>query len=90
MNVLQNLQGHLSVVQGFSFPLNIPSEFAFLISLGINSHFLEASQDMLSFPKYVVRFLRLFSSGSVLKLYGFCINWKISFIISGSKLFFVL
>ena len=81
--VSQSLQGHLSVVQNFIFSLNIPSEFAFLMSLGINSHILGASEDMLSVPKYTVRFLRLCSFGSFLKLYGFCIMGKVSFIISG-------
>ena len=85
--VLQSLQGHLSVVQNFIFSLNIPNEFALLISLGINSHILGASEDMLSVPKYTVRFLRLCSSGSFLKLYGFCIKWKASFIILGPKSF---
>ena len=56
------------------FSLHIPNEFALLISLGINSHILGASEDMLSVPKYTVRFLRLYSSGSFLKLYGFCIK----------------
>ena len=88
--VLQSLQGHLSVVQNFIFSLNFPSEFAFLVVLGINSHILGASEDILSVPKYTVRFLRLYSSGSFLKLYGFCIKWKVSFIILGPKSFFVL
>ena len=81
--VLQSLQGHLFVVQNFIFSLNIPNELALLMSLGINSHILGASKDMLSVPKYTVRFLRLCSSGLFLKLYGFCIKWKVSFIILG-------
>ena len=88
--VLQSLQGHLSVVQNFIFSLNIPNEFALLISLGINPHILGASEDMLSVPKCTVRFLRLCSSGSFLRLYGFCIKWKVSFIILGPKSCFVL
>ena len=87
IDVLQSLQGHLSVVQNFIFSLNIPNEFALLISLGFNSHIFGASEDMLSVPKYTVRFLRLCSSGSFLKLYGFCIKWKVSFVIFGPKSF---
>ena len=88
--ILQSLQGHLSVVQNFIFSLNIPNEFAHLISLEINSRILGASEVMLPVPKYTVQFLRLCSSGSFLKLYGFCIKWKVSFIILGPKSFFVL
>ena len=68
--VLQSLQGHLTVVQNFIFSLNVPNEFALLISLRINPHILGTSEDMLSVPKYTVRFLRLCSSGSFLKLNG--------------------
>ena len=60
--VLQSLQGYLSVVQNIIFSINVPNEFALLMSLGINSHILGASEDMLSVPKYTVRFLRLCSS----------------------------
>ena len=67
MYVLQSLQGHLSVVHDFIFSLNISNEFALLMSLGTNSHIFGASEDMLSVPKYTVRFLRLCSSGSFLK-----------------------
>ena len=49
--VLQNLQGHLSVVQDFIFSLKIFSNFALLISLGINSHIIGAREDILSVPK---------------------------------------
>ena len=79
MNILQSLQGHSSVVQNYIFPLNIPREFASLMSLGINSHVLGASKDMLSVPKYTVQFLRLCSSGSFLKLHGSCPKWKMPF-----------
>ena len=79
--VLQSQQGYLSVVQDFIFSLNISNEFALLMSLGTNSHIFGASEDMLSVPKHTVRFLRLCSSASFLKLYGFCIKWKVSFII---------
>ena len=41
------------------FCLNIPSEFMFLVSLGINCYILGASEDMLSVPKYTLLFLRL-------------------------------
>ena len=85
MYVLQSLQGHLSFVQNFIFSLNIPGEFVFLMSLGIDSHILGASEDMLSVPKHIVRFLRFCSSGSFLKLYGFYIKCKVSFIMSGPK-----
>ena len=85
--VLQSLQGHLSVVQNFIFTLNISNESALLMSLGTNSHILGASEDILSVPKYTFRFLRLCNSGSFLKLYGFCIKWKVSFIILGPKSF---
>ena len=88
--VLQGLQGHLSVVQNFTFSLNISNEFALLMSLGANSHIFGASEDMLSVPKYTARFLRLCNSGSFLKLYRFCKKWKVSFIILGPKSFFVL
>ena len=70
MYVLKSLQGHLSVVQDFIFSLNISNEFALLMLLGTNSHIFGASEDMLSVPKYTVRFLRLCSSVSFLKLYG--------------------
>ena len=85
--VLQSLQGHLSVVQNFIFSLNISSEFAFLMLLGINPYIFGAREDMLSVPKYTVRFLPLCSSGSFLKLCGFCIKWKVSFIILGPNFF---
>ena len=81
--VSQSLQGHLSVVQNFIFSSNISNEFALLILLGINSYILGASEDMPSVPKYIVRLLCLCRSGSFLKLYGFCIKWKVSFIILG-------
>ena len=55
--VLQSLQGRLYVVQNFIFSLNIPNEFAILMSIGINPHILGTSEDMLSVPKYNVRFL---------------------------------
>ena len=87
--VLQSLQGHLSVVQNFIFSLNISNKFVFLMSLENNTHILRASEDMLSVPKYTVRFLRLCRSGSFLKLYVFCAKWKIFCIISGPKSFFV-
>ena len=90
MYVLQSLQGYLSVVQNIIFSINVPNEFALLMSLGINSHILGSSKDILSVPNYTVMFLRLCSSGSFLKLYGFCIKWKVSFIILGPKSFFVL
>ena len=47
-HVLQSLQGHVSVVQDFFFSLKILSDFALLISLGINSHNFEAREDILS------------------------------------------
>ena len=46
--VLQSLQGHLSVVQDFIFSLKIFSDFALLISLGINFHNFGAREDILS------------------------------------------
>ena len=49
--VLQSLQGHLSVVHDFIFALKIFSDFALLISLGINSHNFGAREDILSVPK---------------------------------------
>ena len=69
------------------FSLNFPSEFAFIMVFGINSHIWGANEEMLSVPKYTVRFLHLCRSGSFLKLYGFCIKWKVSFIISSPKSF---
>ena len=50
-HALQSLQGHLSVVQDFIFSLKIFSDFALLISLGINSHNSVAREDILSVPK---------------------------------------
>ena len=94
--VLQSLQRHAktsaktSVAQNFIFSLNIPSEFAFLMVLGINSHILGASGDILSVKNYTVWLFRLCISGSFLKLYGFCIKWELSYIILGPKSFFVL
>ena len=49
--VLQSPQGHLSVVQHFIFSLKILSDFALLISLGINSHHFGAREDIFSVPK---------------------------------------
>ena len=46
--VLQSLQGHLSVAQNFIFSLNIPNDFARLMSPGINSHIWGESEDILS------------------------------------------
>ena len=46
--VLQSLQGHLHVVQNFIFSLKIPNEFALLMSFGINSNTLGASEGILS------------------------------------------
>ena len=40
-----------SVVQDFIFSLKIFSDFALLISLGINSHNFGAREDILSVPK---------------------------------------
>ena len=45
-DVLESLQGHLSVVQNFIFSLNIPSEFTFLMLLGVNSHILGARSEL--------------------------------------------
>ena len=59
MYLLQSLQGHLSVVQSFILFLKISSDFAFLITQGTISHILGAREDMLSIPKYTVRFVRL-------------------------------
>ena len=47
MYVLQSRRRHLSFVQNFISSLNIPSESSLLISLGIHSHVLGASKDML-------------------------------------------
>ena len=88
--VLQSLQGHLSIAQDLIFSLNIPNEFALLMPLGITSHILRAREDKLSVPKYTVWFLHLSSSGSFLKLHGFCIKWKVSFITLCPKSFFAL
>ena len=49
--LLQSLQGHLYIVQDFIFSLKIFSDFAILISLGINSHNFGAKEDILSVPK---------------------------------------
>ena len=68
--VLQSLQGHLSSVDhNFIFSLNIPNEFALLISLGINSHILGASKDMLSVPKYTIHDFSVFV---VLDHFSYC------------------
>ena len=48
--ILQSLQGHLSVVQDFIFSFKIFSDFALLISLGINSHNFGARECILSVP----------------------------------------
>ena len=91
MYLLQSLQGHLSVVQSFVFFFKkISSDFALLISQGMISHILGTREDMLSVPKYTVRFVRLCRVESFLRLYGFCTEWKISFIISGPKSFLAL
>ena len=88
--VLQSLEGHLSVVLNFIFSLNIPNEFAVLMSLWINSHILSASKHMFFVPTYTVRFLRHYISGSFLKLNCFCLKCKVSFILLGPKSFFAL
>ena len=49
--VLQILQGHLSVVHDFILALKIFSDFAILISLGINSHSFGTRELILSFQK---------------------------------------
>ena len=90
MYVSQSLQGQLYVVQNFIFYLKIPSELASFMSLEIKFHILGASEDILSISKYTVQFLRLCSFGSFLKLYLFCIKWKLSFIVSGPESFCVL
>ena len=75
MYVLQSLQGHLSVVQNFIFSLNIPIEFAFLMSLGINSLILGANEDRLSVQKYTVRFLCLISQIACFLKSGNYLSW---------------
>ena len=52
--VLQSLQGHLSVFQDFIFSLF--SDFALLISLGINSHSFVAKRRYTFCSKITVRF----------------------------------
>ena len=49
--VLQSLQGNLSVGHDFIVALKIFSDFALLISLGINSHSFGAREVILSVPK---------------------------------------
>ena len=49
--VLQSLQGQLSVAQDFIFSLKIFSDFALLMSLGINFHNFRAKEDILPVPK---------------------------------------
>ena len=49
--VFQSLKGHLSVVPDFIYALKIFSDFALLISLGINSHSFGAKEVILSVPK---------------------------------------
>ena len=90
MYLLQSLQGHSSVVQSFIILKKISSDFAFLISQRTISHIFGAREDILSVPKYTVRFHRLCRVESFLRLYGFCTEWKISFIISGPKSFLAL
>ena len=63
----------------------ISSDFSFLISQGTISHILGAREDILFVPKYTVRFLRFCRVELFLRLYGFCTEWKISFIIPGPK-----
>ena len=83
INVLQSLQRHLAVVRNF-ISLCISSELACLMSLGINSHILQASEDMLSVLKCTLRFFCLCSSGPLFKLYSL---YKVENIFhnSGSK-----
>ena len=88
MYLSQSLQGHL--LRRALFLKKMSSDFAFLISQGTISHILGARKDMLSVPKYIVRFLRLCRVESFLRLHGFCTEWKISFIISGPKSFLAL
>ena len=71
----------------YFFLKKISSDFAFLISQGT---ILEAREDMLSVPKYTVRFLCLCRVESFLRLYVFCTEWKISLIISGPRSFLAL
>ena len=86
MYLLQSLQCHLSVSRVFIF--SISSDFAFLVSQGAISHIFGAREDMLSVPKYNMKFLRLCIIESFLRSYGFCTKWKICFIISRPKSFF--
>ena len=70
-DLLESLQGHLSVVQSFIFFKKISSYFSFSISQGTISYILWAREDMLSVPKYTVQFLCLCRVESFLRLYGF-------------------
>ena len=83
INVLQSLHIHLAVVRNF-ISLGISSELVCLMSLGINSHILQASEDMLSVLKCTLRFFCLCSSGPLFKLYSL---YKVENIFhnSGSK-----
>ena len=74
----------------FIFSLKISRDFAFLISQGSISHILGPKEDRLSVPKYIVRFLCLCRVKWFLRLYIFCLKWKVSFIISGPKSFLIL
>ena len=75
MYVLQSFQGHLSIDQNFKYFLNIlyiflniPNEIAFLMSLGINSHILGASEGMLSVLSYAILVLVIRISNGKLEL----------------------
>ena len=85
--VLQSAQGHLSVAQSFSFSLNIPSGFAFLMLLGINLNILGASEDMLSVPKYTKGFSVFVVLGHFLNCMVF-VSKKVCFTSLAPKLFF--
>ena len=85
--VLQSAQGHLSVAQSFSFSLNIPSGFAFLMLLGINLNILGASEDMLSVPKYTNGFSVFVVLGHFLNCMVF-VSKKVCFTSLAPKSFF--
>ena len=88
--VLQSVQGHLFVAQSFSFSLNIPSAFAFLMLLRISFNILGGKRGYALCSKARQRFLSFCSFGSFFELFRFCIKWKVSFIILAPKSFFFI
>ena len=90
INVLHNLQGHLSVFQLLILDLNVDKDVSSLKSLGKIFQILSPKEVIVSVP-YLTEFtLLLLRISAFQKLYVEYLNLKISSKITGFKSFFVL